>query len=64
MKNFNEDKLQQTEKMFEEVPNNIVICTDSNNNKILSELERKGCYSINCQDDWITNQKNDNKEYK
>ena len=57
MKNFNEDKLQQTEKMFEEVPNNIVICTDSNNNKILSELERKGCYSINCQDDWITNQK-------
>ena len=57
MKNFNEKNLENTKSMFINVPNNIIICTNENNYEILSRLEDKNCYLIDCSEDWIINQK-------
>ena len=57
MKNFTETKLENAKGIFANVPNNIIICTDENNNEIVSKLEEKECYYINCTEDWIINQK-------
>ena len=38
MKNFNEIKLTDSENMFKDTPNNILICISNTNNQILSQL--------------------------
>ena len=59
MKNFTETNLDNVKGIFADVPNNIIICTNENNNEIVSKLEEKECYYyyINCKEDWIINQK-------
>ena len=57
MKNFSEFKLEEIEEMFLNVPNNIIICINEKNTKILSNLEDKNCHQIDCTEDWIINQK-------
>ena len=60
LKNFNEISLGTDpyyyQKIFNNVPDNIVICISESNSKILSELEAK-CYTIDCSDDWKSKQK-------
>ena len=36
--------------MFYNVPDNIVICINSNNDIILNELNQTKCYNIDCSD--------------
>ena len=66
--NFNEGKLKQN--MFENLPNNLVICIKGNMNHILynicnntsynksySDIIKKKCFIIDCSEDWKTKQK-------
>ena len=63
MKKFTELNLIDTVNMFLNVPNNIIICiNENNNNKIISELKDKNGHQINCSDDLIINQKNINPD--
>ena len=73
--NFNEEKLKQN--MFQDVPNNLVLCIKSglnrrlsynyNNvlsNNTLSDILNNKCFIIDCSNDWKTKQKkiiNDNQ---
>ena len=45
--------------VFEEVPENVVICINKidTNNLILSQIYGKRCYIIDCSDDWKSKQK-------
>lgn len=47
------------EKIFDKVPENVVFCLNKNNikNKIYPQIEKKGCPTFNCSDDWKANQK-------
>ena len=65
--NFNEGKLKSN--MFENMPNNLVICIKTNMNNVLhiynntsynksySDLINKNCFIIDCTKDWKTKQK-------
>ena len=59
LKKFSENKLNFYKDMFRNVPDNIVICImeSSANNKILSQIKSKGCYAIDCTNNWKSNQK-------
>ena len=57
LKNFIEKESLSLSSLFQEVPDNIVVCLNENSNKILSELKNKGCYTIDCSDEWKTKQK-------
>ena len=48
------------ENMFENVPENIVICIDKKQNKnhIFPQISQKSFYIIDCSDDWKLKQKN------
>ena len=57
MKNFKEDNLRGYHDMFNNVPENVVLCLDDNNNiQIISQLNDKSCYIIDCSDNWEINQ--------
>jgi len=56
MKNFKEDNLRVYHDMFNNVPENVVLCINDNNIQILSQLNDKDCYIIDCSDDWKINQ--------
>ena len=58
MLNFEENNLNYAGDMFQSVPNNLVVCLNMNNNinKILTELQTRQCYSIDCSDDWKSSQ--------
>ena len=43
--------------IFENVPENIVICLDEGNTKIEQEIRKKACYTFDCSDNWKINQK-------
>ena len=62
MKNFNgSNKLIEGEyfSIFERVPDNIVVCIEERNinNIIISQLNEKACYSIDCTENWRKNKK-------
>ena len=58
MINFKEDYLDHAGNMFESVPNNVVVCINSNIlNKILTALETRQCYTVDCTDNWKLRQK-------
>ena len=57
MKNFNENQLTSYDNMFANVPDNIVVCIDERNTKILSKLPNINCRTIDCSDDWKLKQK-------
>ena len=46
--------------MFDNVPDNIVVCIDERNTKILSKLPNINCRTIDCSDDWKLKQKKNN----
>ena len=43
--------------IFNNVPDNIVLCINDNFNIILNEIKKKKCYNIGCSDDWKLEQK-------
>ena len=55
LKGFSETKLSQYENMFLRVKENIVVCLNKSNDKILGQLN-ENCYKIYCSDDWKLNQ--------
>ena len=57
--NFDETNLVKLDDMFKEVPENVVICINENSNeqKILSQLNNKKCLIIDCTKDWKSKQK-------
>ena len=58
LKNFNDSKLgNHLENIFNQVPDNIVICINKNNTKILEQIEQKKCYNIDCSINWKSKQK-------
>ena len=54
LKNFNENSLNKFNNTFYNVPDNVVVCINENNIKILSDLFKKNCYTIDCSDEWET----------
>ena len=57
LKYFTENKSLTVKDFFYDVPDNIVICLNENNTKILTELKKINCYVIDCSDNWQINQK-------
>ena len=57
LKNFFGDSLSSFDNIFNSIPDNIVICLNERNYKILSELNNKSCYSLYCSEDWEKVQK-------
>ena len=55
--NFNENKSLNCLSMFDNIPNNIIICINENKTKIYSEIKLKACYSIDCTNNWKSKQK-------
>ena len=55
--NFNDSGLIDYDFMFLGVPENIVICMNTTQQKIFSEIEKKSCYVIDCSNDWKSKQK-------
>ena len=61
IKNFNEINLiaGYYSNIFENIPDNAIICLNANNNKniILSQIQNINCYTIDCTDDWKLKEK-------
>jgi len=57
LKYFTENESLTVKDFFYDVPDNIVICLNENNTKILTELKKINCYVIDCSDNWQINQK-------
>ena len=57
LKNFKQNQLTSYDNMFKNVPDNIVVCMNERNTKILSQLKYRKCYTIDCSDDWKLKQK-------
>ena len=43
--------------MFNNIPNNIILCLNENNSKIFNEMQLKTCSSIDCTNNWKSKQK-------
>ena len=58
LKNFDGNKLKTYNDIFNKIPENIVICINKNttDDKILSQIYQKKCNTIDCSDDWKSNQ--------
>ena len=54
---FVESENLEVGSLFDGISDNLAICIDESNNKIISELKQKSCYTIDCSDNWISNQK-------
>ena len=60
MINFNENRLGSSySNMFNNVPNNIVVCININNirDKIYPQINSTKCHIEDCTDNWKLNQK-------
>ena len=63
MNKFDEIKLDDNpfnyEKMFYNVPMNVVICLNENiaENKVFPQIKNIACYTMDCTDDWKSKQK-------
>ena len=60
MKNFKDNSVESGHysDVFNRVPDNLVICiNETNNQKIISQITSKKCYSNDCSDDWKSRQK-------
>ena len=52
------NKIQNINEIFQNTPENLVICLEEGNTPILTNLiKEKSCYTIYCGDDWIKQQK-------
>ena len=60
LKNFNEisitNNINNYKNIFSQVPENVAICINVNTtkNKIFPQLKNKTCYSIECEDKWVS----------
>ena len=52
LKNFVENDNLDVYDIFNNVPNNVVICLNENNTKILEKIQNKNSYRLDCSDDW------------
>ena len=59
LKNFNSKNMEDFQNMFSNVPDNVVICINKTitHSEILSQIENRKCYVIDCTDDWKSKQK-------
>ena len=57
LKNFKETNLRYYPDIFENVPDNIVVCLNDNSNIIKQQIMDKTCYTIDCSDNWKINKK-------
>ena len=59
LKNYNEKLLTRYDRVFHNVPDNIVICLNKSNNIsiLLSQIPNKNCYNIDCSDNWKSKKK-------
>ena len=59
LKNFNENNLSESVNIFNNTKNNIIICINEKNNinQILSKIESKKCYNMDCSENWKLKQK-------
>ena len=59
IQNFEETKLTESGNILDEVPNNVVICINEENNlnKILPLIRNKTCSIIDCSENWKLKQK-------
>ena len=59
LKNYNDSSFDTwySRDIFANVPENIVICINENNTKILPQIMNKTCYVIDCSNDWKSKQK-------
>ena len=59
LKNFNEIRLNSYNNIFDNIPDNVVVCVNENNiqNKILPQLKEKICYTNYCSENWKSKQK-------
>ena len=57
--NFDEVKITNFTDMFKDINNNIVICfnEEKNKNKILPQIKKLNCLTVDCSDDWRSKQK-------
>ena len=59
LKNAYENKELNFTKIFEDIPENIVICLNETSAPNLTSLiKNKICYNIDCSNDWIKSKKN------
>ena len=56
-KNFNENINLHANTIFENVPENLLVCLNNNSRIILEKLEEMSCYSLDCSDNWEIEQK-------
>ena len=58
LKKFIEYNSLNATNIFNNISDNIVLCLNENsNNKILKELEKINCYTLDCSENWEINQK-------
>ena len=51
-------ELKENYHMFDDIPENVVVCINENDNKeIIKQLSKKKCYNIDCSEDWKSKQK-------
>lgn len=58
LSNFIEKESTSYIGIFNEVEENIVVCINESNHKIISELKKKSCYVIDCSKDWELKRRN------
>ena len=58
LKNFLITSSYGTENIFQDVPENVVICLDGNSDQLKQQIyNKKNCYTEDCSDNWKQNQK-------
>ena len=59
MNNFNENSLysEHIRSVFQNVPNDVAICINSNSTKIKPKIANKNCVIYDCSEDWLSKQK-------
>ena len=55
--NFKDNNSLNVTDIFNSVPDNIVVCLNESSDKILNEIKKKNCYTLDCSDNWKINQK-------
>ena len=59
LENFEETNLRNFDNIFNDVPENLVICINENktNERIFPQIKNKSCFTIDCSNNWKLNQK-------
>ena len=58
LKNFIENSSSYLYGVFNDVPDNVVVCLNNNSKEIINQIKNKNCYTIDCSDNWIIYKKN------